>query len=194
MAPSSPGSSRCRADGDTKIAFLAGGIGVTPFRSMVQELLDKQTPRPIVMLYGNNSATRSPMRDYSIRRSGNWASRLSMRSLTIAARPRQCPPRLHRCRADRARSTRLQRSHFLYLWPTRHGHAVPTHAQGTRRLPFAHQGRLFSGVCVNELLSSRQGLSFLRTGKYPCEAATLKATLSIASDGCAPPFWAPTTE
>ena len=42
-------------DGDTKIAFLAGGIGVTPFRSMVQELLDKQTPRPIVMLYGNNS-------------------------------------------------------------------------------------------------------------------------------------------
>ena len=43
-------------DGDTKIAFLAGGIGVTPFRSMVQELLNKQTPRPIVMLYGNNSA------------------------------------------------------------------------------------------------------------------------------------------
>jgi glycine betaine catabolism B len=32
------------------------GIGVTPFRSMVQELLDKRTPRPIVMLYGNNTA------------------------------------------------------------------------------------------------------------------------------------------
>jgi glycine betaine catabolism B len=42
-------------DNDTKIAFIAGGIGVTPFRSMVQELLDKQTPRPIVMLYGNNT-------------------------------------------------------------------------------------------------------------------------------------------
>ena len=42
-------------DNDAKLAFIAGGIGVTPFRSMVQELLDKQTPRPIVMLYGNNS-------------------------------------------------------------------------------------------------------------------------------------------
>jgi ferredoxin-NADP reductase/Na+-translocating ferredoxin:NAD+ oxidoreductase RnfD subunit len=43
-------------DNDTKIAFIAGGIGVTPFRSMVQELLDKRTLRPIVMLYGNNTA------------------------------------------------------------------------------------------------------------------------------------------
>ena len=43
------------SDHDAKIAFIAGGIGVTPFRSMVQELLDKQTPRPIVMLYGNNT-------------------------------------------------------------------------------------------------------------------------------------------
>jgi ferredoxin-NADP reductase len=42
-------------DNDAKLAFIAGGIGVTPFRSMVQELLDKQTPRPIVMLYGNNT-------------------------------------------------------------------------------------------------------------------------------------------
>ena len=43
------------SDNDAKLAFIAGGIGVTPFRSMMQELLDKQTPRPIVMLYGNNS-------------------------------------------------------------------------------------------------------------------------------------------
>jgi ferredoxin-NADP reductase/Na+-translocating ferredoxin:NAD+ oxidoreductase RnfD subunit len=43
------------SDNDTKIAFIAGGIGVTPFRSMVQELLNKQNPRPIVMLYGNNT-------------------------------------------------------------------------------------------------------------------------------------------
>jgi ferredoxin-NADP reductase/Na+-translocating ferredoxin:NAD+ oxidoreductase RnfD subunit len=39
-------------DDGAKLAFIAGGIGVTPFRSMVRELLDKQTPRPIVMLYG----------------------------------------------------------------------------------------------------------------------------------------------
>ncbi len=43
-------------DEDEKIAFIAGGIGVTPFRSMVQELLDNGVPRPIVMLYGANTA------------------------------------------------------------------------------------------------------------------------------------------
>ena len=37
-----------------KLAFIAGGIGITPFRSMVQELLNRGEPRSIVMLYGNN--------------------------------------------------------------------------------------------------------------------------------------------
>jgi len=42
-------------DNDAKLVFIAGGIGVTPFRSMVQDLLDKQVARPIVMFYGNNT-------------------------------------------------------------------------------------------------------------------------------------------
>lgn len=42
-------------DHSEKLAFIAGGIGVTPFRSMVQEMLDKRSDRPVVMLYGNNS-------------------------------------------------------------------------------------------------------------------------------------------
>lgn len=33
--------------------FIAGGIGITPFRSMLQYLLDRQEARPIVILYGN---------------------------------------------------------------------------------------------------------------------------------------------
>ena len=41
------------ANPDTKLAFLAGGIGITPFRSMLQYLLDRQEARPIVILYGN---------------------------------------------------------------------------------------------------------------------------------------------
>jgi ferredoxin-NADP reductase/Na+-translocating ferredoxin:NAD+ oxidoreductase RnfD subunit len=41
------------ADPNAKLAFLAGGIGVTPFRSMLQYLLDRGEARPIVMLYGN---------------------------------------------------------------------------------------------------------------------------------------------
>jgi glycine betaine catabolism B len=38
-----------------KIAFLAGGIGVTPFRSMVKEMVDKGKGRDIVMFYAVNS-------------------------------------------------------------------------------------------------------------------------------------------
>ena len=36
----------------TKLAFIAGGIGITPFRSMLQDLLDRKEPRDIALLYG----------------------------------------------------------------------------------------------------------------------------------------------
>lgn len=38
-----------------KLVFIAGGIGVTPFRSMVQDLLNRNEHRSVVMLYGNNT-------------------------------------------------------------------------------------------------------------------------------------------
>ncbi len=41
---------------DEKMVFIAGGIGITPFRSMVQELINKGDPRELVLLYGNNKA------------------------------------------------------------------------------------------------------------------------------------------
>jgi glycine betaine catabolism B len=41
---------------DEKLAFIAGGIGVTPFRSMIQHMVDEQQKRSIVLLYGNNKA------------------------------------------------------------------------------------------------------------------------------------------
>jgi ferredoxin-NADP reductase/Na+-translocating ferredoxin:NAD+ oxidoreductase RnfD subunit len=37
---------------DAKLVFIAGGIGITPFRSMLQHLLDTREARPIVVLYG----------------------------------------------------------------------------------------------------------------------------------------------
>jgi ferredoxin-NADP reductase/Na+-translocating ferredoxin:NAD+ oxidoreductase RnfD subunit len=43
-------------DKSAKLAFIAGGIGVTPFRSMVQHLIDRQDERSLVVLYGNQSA------------------------------------------------------------------------------------------------------------------------------------------
>lgn len=33
------------------LVFIAGGIGITPFRSMIQYLLDKNEKRPIVLIY-----------------------------------------------------------------------------------------------------------------------------------------------
>ena len=46
------GSFTLPADPDAKLAFLAGGIGITPFRSMLQYLLDRNEARPITVLYG----------------------------------------------------------------------------------------------------------------------------------------------
>jgi ferredoxin-NADP reductase/Na+-translocating ferredoxin:NAD+ oxidoreductase RnfD subunit len=39
------------SDKDKKILFIAGGIGITPFRSMIKYLLDKNEVRDIVLIY-----------------------------------------------------------------------------------------------------------------------------------------------
>lgn len=44
-------------DKTKKLAFIAGGIGVTPFRSMVQHLIDTNDARPITLLYSNKTAS-----------------------------------------------------------------------------------------------------------------------------------------
>ncbi len=43
-------------DEKRKIAFIAGGIGITPFRSMIKYLLDKKIAKPVVLLYSNKKA------------------------------------------------------------------------------------------------------------------------------------------
>ncbi len=57
------GSFTLPADREAKLAFLAGGIGITPFRSMLQHLLDRQEPRPITVLYGNETEDDIAYRD-----------------------------------------------------------------------------------------------------------------------------------
>lgn len=42
-------------DPKKKFVFIAGGIGVTPFRSMIKYLIDKNEPREIVLLYANKA-------------------------------------------------------------------------------------------------------------------------------------------
>ncbi len=43
------------SDINKKLVFIAGGIGVTPFRSMAKYLVDKNQRRNIVMLYSNRT-------------------------------------------------------------------------------------------------------------------------------------------
>ncbi len=50
-------------DQKKKLVFIAGGIGVTPFRSMVHSLLDRGEPRPIIMLYANRTAADVAYKD-----------------------------------------------------------------------------------------------------------------------------------
>lgn len=43
-------------DKSIKLAFIAGGIGITPFRSQIKYMLDKNENRDIVFLYSNKTA------------------------------------------------------------------------------------------------------------------------------------------
>lgn len=44
------------ADPQQKLVFIAGGIGITPFRSMLKYLIDVQQRRDIILLYINKTA------------------------------------------------------------------------------------------------------------------------------------------
>jgi ferredoxin-NADP reductase len=50
-------------DPKTKLAFLAGGIGITPFRSMIKFLVDHYEKRDVVLLYSNRSADEIAYRE-----------------------------------------------------------------------------------------------------------------------------------
>ena len=42
---------------DDKVAFIAGGIGITPFRSMIQHMMDVGDKRDATLFYGNNRSS-----------------------------------------------------------------------------------------------------------------------------------------
>jgi ferredoxin-NADP reductase len=44
-------------DSSKRLVFIAGGIGITPFRSMVQKLVDIEQKRPMTLYYMSNSPT-----------------------------------------------------------------------------------------------------------------------------------------
>jgi ferredoxin-NADP reductase/Na+-translocating ferredoxin:NAD+ oxidoreductase RnfD subunit len=50
-------------DPEQKLVFIAGGIGITPYRSMLKYLLDVSEPRDIVLLYTNKTANEIAYKD-----------------------------------------------------------------------------------------------------------------------------------
>ncbi len=50
-------------DPKRKLAFIAGGIGVTPFASMTRHMIDSGESRDVVMLYSNKKADEIAYRD-----------------------------------------------------------------------------------------------------------------------------------
>ncbi len=50
-------------DSKEKLVFIAGGIGVTPFRSMVKYMMDKNERRPAVLLYAAKDAEQFAYKD-----------------------------------------------------------------------------------------------------------------------------------
>jgi len=50
-------------DQKEKLVFIAGGIGITPFRSMVKYVLDKEQKRDIVLLYSNKTPSDIAYKD-----------------------------------------------------------------------------------------------------------------------------------
>src|SRR5882724_9123369 len=50
-------------DSKQKLVFIAGGIGVTPFRSMIKYLIDTKQPRSIILLYTNKNVTEIAYQD-----------------------------------------------------------------------------------------------------------------------------------
>ena len=55
-----------------KLVFLAGGIGITRFRSMVKYLIDRNEERSIVMLYSNRQTSEIRTRNCLRRRAASW--------------------------------------------------------------------------------------------------------------------------
>lgn len=57
------GSFTLPKDRNKKLVFIAGGIGVTPFRSMIKYLVDMRIPRIITLIYANKTVEEIVYRD-----------------------------------------------------------------------------------------------------------------------------------
>ncbi len=70
-------------DKRTKLVFVAGGIGITPFRSMVKYLVDKGEQRDVVLLYSNRLISEIAYRTIF----DEAAARIGMRTIYAITAP-----------------------------------------------------------------------------------------------------------
>lgn len=71
-----------------KLAFLAGGIGVTPFRSIAKYLSDRGEKRDIVLLYSNKTPSEVAYKEIF----DEAAAKIGMRTVYVMTSPGQIPP------------------------------------------------------------------------------------------------------
>lgn len=63
MAGQLAGEFTLPSDQSKKMVFIAGGVGITPFRSMLKYLLDNRQKREITVFYSNRNASEIAYRD-----------------------------------------------------------------------------------------------------------------------------------
>lgn len=71
-----------------KLAFIAGGIGITPYRSMLKYLLDTRQQRDIVLFYSNRAPEEIVYRDVL----GEAQAKLGTRVVYTLTEPTAIPP------------------------------------------------------------------------------------------------------
>lgn len=74
-------------DSSQKLAFIAGGVGITPFRSMVKYLVDMRQKRDIIMLYSATSPQELAFVDLF-----NRAENFGVKTSYAISRPKQPLP------------------------------------------------------------------------------------------------------
>jgi ferredoxin-NADP reductase len=76
------------SDANHKLVFIAGGIGVTPFRSMLKYLLDTNQRRDIILLYANKNVNDFVYQDVL----SEAQRRLGVRAIYALTDQRAIPP------------------------------------------------------------------------------------------------------
>ncbi len=87
-AASSPEISRSRRDKRAKLVFIAGGIGITPFRSMVKYLTDRGERRDAILLYSNRTTAEIAYREVF----DEAARKIGLRTVYAVTGAEETPP------------------------------------------------------------------------------------------------------